>query len=338
MKMSPLSYAHIIAIADAWRDMGGNAEVEIGALEPLLWRDGQYRIHDVVSTLTERGFKVSMTTNGQLLDIFAENLSRAGLSLIRTSWHSTNPMMFREISGGYGDYERFMRGITLALESGIKVAFNRVLFKGYTDDLHEQLSFVERYKSRLKLYTLMWTPQGSATYEKFYQDWRPVVRASVLPRTIEIARVRKRLGRARLRFHLVGGGSVEVKLGDVIDRSRRPCSSCSFKNECEEGFGDYVRVDPRLHLYFCYMRRDIGFQIPEYFGRPDELKQKMQEVFDADTDFNQLLTTTPLRLTVTPFCNFNCRSPGAEQGWCMEEPGEYIYPKIRPTLLGKEGD
>lgn len=335
MNVKPLSFAHIMAIADVWKEMGGVLEVEIGALEPLLWRDEKYRIHDVVGALTERGFMVSMTTNGQLLDIFAEHLSRASLSLIRTSWHTTNPLMFREISGGYGDYARFIRGITLALESGIKIAFNRVLFKGHTDDLPEQLAFVERYKSRLKLYTLMWTPQSAATHKMFYQDWRPVVRAAVLPRTVEIARVRKRVGRGRLRFHLIGGGSVEVKLGDKLDRSEHPCSSCSFKSECEESFGDYVRVDPRLHLYFCYMRRDIGFQIQEYFGRPLELKQKMQEVFGG-ANIGNLLVSSPLRLTVTPFCNFNCRSPGADQGWCMEEPGEYVYPKIRPTLLGKE--
>lgn len=335
MRPKPLSYAHIMAIVDAWRDMGGTSEVEIGALEPLLWRDWQYRIHDVVSALTERGFKVSMTTNGQLLDIFAGNLSHAGLSLIRTSWHSTNPMMFREISGGYGDYSRFIRGITLALESGIKVAFNRVLLRGHTDDIPEQLAFIERYKSRLKLYTLMWTPQSASTHGSFYQDWRPVVRASILPRTIGIARMRKQLGRGRLRFHLIEGGTVEIKLGDRLDRSAHPCSSCSFKNGCEEGFGDYIRIDPRLHLYFCYMRRDIGFQVSEYFGRPWALKQKMREALRS-ADVDNFLATAPLRLTVTPFCNFNCRSPGAKQGWCMEEPGEYTYPKIRPSLLGKD--
>jgi len=335
MNLKPLSYAHIMAIADAWREMGGIAEVEIGALEPLLWRDGEYRIHDVVKMLTERGFKVSLTTNGQLLDIFAEKLNRAGLSLIRTSWHSTNPLMFREISGGYGDYERFMRGVTLALESGIRVAFNRVLLKGYTNDIPEQLSFIERHKSRLKLYTLLWTPQSASAHQSFYQDWRPVVRSSVLPRTIEIVRIRRRVGRGRLRFNLAGGGSVEVKLGDKLDRSLPPCNSCQFKNECEEGFGDYVRVDPRLHLYFCYMRRDLGFQVPEYFGRPEALKQKIHGVA-KDTNANSLLLTAPLRLTVTPFCNFNCRVPGAQQGWCMEEPGEFVYPKIRASLLKKE--
>lgn len=335
MSLKPLSYAHILAIADAWRDMGGISEVEIGALEPLLWRDRQYRIHDVVSALTERGFKVSMTTNGQLLDIFAEGLRRANLSLIRTSWHSTNPLRFREISGGYGDYNRFMRGITLALESGIKVAFNRVLIKGYNDDIPRQLSFIERHKSRLKLYTLLWTPQSASTHESFYQDWRPIVRTSVLPRTIEIIRIRKRLGRGRLRFHLTGGGSIEVKLGDKLNRSSHPCVSCQFKNECEEGFGDYVRVDPRLHLYFCYMRRDLGFQVPEYFGKPEALKQKMRDVL-GNIDVKGLLATAPLRLTVMPFCNFNCRMPGTQQGWCMEEPGEYTYPRIHASLLDKD--
>ena len=67
MSLKPLSYAHIMAVADAWRDMGGTSEVEIGALEPLLWRDGQYRIHDVVSALTEPGFKISIHTQKQNL-------------------------------------------------------------------------------------------------------------------------------------------------------------------------------------------------------------------------------------------------------------------------------
>ncbi|MEK7589611.1 MAG: hypothetical protein AAB479_03255 [Patescibacteria group bacterium] len=83
------------------------------------------------------------------------------------------------------------------------------------------------------------------------------------------------------------------------------------------------------------MRRDLGFQVPEYFGRPEALKQKIQEAL-GNIDVDDLLVTSPLRLTVTPFCNFNCRAPGAQHGWCMEEPGEYIYPKIRESLIRKE--
>jgi len=332
MSLKPLSFAHIMAIADVWQEMGGASKIEIGALEPLLWRDGQHRIHDVVSALVNRGFKVSMTTNGQLLDVFAENLSRAGLSLLRTSWHSTNPLMFREISGGYGEYGRFFRGIKLALESGIKMDFNRVLIKSHTCDLPEQLALIERYKSRLKLFTLLWTPNSASTYDAFYQDWRPVVRESVLPRTVQIVRVRKHLGRGRLKFELFGGGSVEIKLGDEMDRSAYPCSTCQFVSGCEEKFGDYVRVDPRLLLYYCYMRRDLGFQIQEYFGRPEALRQKIKETLGG-ADVEKLLATTPLRLTVTPCCNFNCRAPGTDKGWCMERPGEFTYPKMRASVF-----
>lgn len=36
MSLKSLSYAHVMTIADVWRDMGGAPEVEIGALEPLL--------------------------------------------------------------------------------------------------------------------------------------------------------------------------------------------------------------------------------------------------------------------------------------------------------------
>ena len=332
MSLKPLSYAHIMSIATTWRDMGGISAVEIGALEPLLWQDGSLQIHDVVKALTENGFKVSLTTNGQLLDVFAERLHRAGLSLIRTSWHTTNPAMFKEISGGYGDYERFTRGITLALESGIKIAFNRVLFKGNTSDISEQLAFIEQDKCRLKLYTLLWTPQNAATHKAFYSDWRPVVRESILPRTTKIAREKKHLGRGRLRFHLAGGGSAEVKLGDKLDRSAEPCASCPFKHECEEGFGDYVRIDPRLHLYFCYMRRDLGFPLLQYLGKPALLKQKLQESLGS-IDVDSLLATSQLRLTVTPLCNFNCRAPGSKEGWCMEEPGEFTHPHIRPSTI-----
>ncbi len=334
MILQPLSYAHILAIADVWRDIGGNTKVEIGALEPLLWRDGQYRITDVVRALAERDLVVSMTTNGQLLDIFAKELGRSGLSLIRTSWHTTNPLMFKEISGGHGEYGRFKRGVTMALESGIKVAFNRVLIKGHTEDLPEQLEFIEQYKSRLKLLMFLWTPQNASLHESFYQDWRPLVRASILPRTHEIVRVRKLVGRDRLRFVLAGGGCVEVKLGDRLKRNLHPCATCSMKHECKEGFGDYVRVDPNLHLYFCYLRQELGFPISEYFGRPQALKQRLQDVL-GDANVEDLLSTTSLRLTVTPTCNFACRIPGTSQGWCMERREEYRYPHIRTSLFGK---
>ncbi len=330
--MNPLSFENIMKVADNWLSIGGNPNVEIGALEPLLWRDGNYYIDDVVKALVERGFKTSMTTNGQLLQSYAKKLHTAGLSLIRTSWHSTDPLIFKEISGGYGDYRKFISGVTQALELGIKVDFNRVLLKGFTSDIPEQLSLLNIYKSRLKLFTLLWTPSSDANYQSQYQDWRPVIKSEVLSRTIHIQRVRKDIGRERLRFHLAGGGLVEVKLGDKLDRSTEPCDSCDHKLVCEEKFGDYARVDPKLEMYFCYLRRDIGFSIPNYFDEGAKFKSAIRSKI-GEIKIDNLLAKTSLRLTVVPRCNFNCRTPGQSEGWCMEEPGEYKYPPIKPTLV-----
>lgn len=82
------------------------------------------------------------------------------------------------------------------------------------------------------------------------------------------------------------------------------------------------------------MRRDLGFQVSQHLGEPKQLKQKIQEIA-RDPSKDDFLATTPLRLTITPYCNFNCRIPGAQQGWCVEEPGEFSYPKIRMSLLKK---
>lgn len=332
MSLQPLSYKQVLQMANLWREIGGSPEVEIGALEPLLWRDGNLKINDLVFGLTSAGFRVNLTTNGQLLHLFAPKLADANLSLLRTSWHTTSPDMFKELSGGYGNYERFYRGLELAAESGLNISFNRVLLRGFSDDLGEQLGFAQKHGSRIKLFTLMWTPEGDDTYQRFYQDWRPIVRKNVLPLTSNIVRLDSAVGRKRLKFLLGTRGSVEIKMGDILNRTRSPCASCAFKKNCEEGFGDYVRIDPRALMYFCYMRRDLGFQIEQYYGKPSDLLSQLESVF-AGVEIDKVLASSSLRFTVTPVCNFNCRSPGTNHSWCMEEPGDYSYPKIKPSVL-----
>ena len=84
-------------------------KIELGALEPLLWKDENSNIVDLVSILSERGFQVNLTSNGQLLYKFADDLLLAGLNKLRISWHTMDPMLFKEISGGYGDYNLFLK-------------------------------------------------------------------------------------------------------------------------------------------------------------------------------------------------------------------------------------
>jgi len=185
---------------------------------------------------------VTMTTNGSTLWKHAAALKKAGLSLLRISWHTTEPETFREISG-FGDYDTFKQGICAAAEAGLRMSFNRVLLKGHTDDLPNQLDLIQRFNLRLKLLDLLWTPALATVYQGLYQDWRPIIRRHVLPRTALIERVSGVGGRQPIiRANPFNGRVVEV----------------GFKHRVEEaaallllaGFGRrYCRL---AHSSFCF--------------------------------------------------------------------------------------
>lgn len=336
MKRKPISYENALSVASMWRNAGGSPEVELGALEPLLWKEGKRSIEHLIHGLVSLGNRVNMTTNASFLDQKAQALKDAGLSLLRISWHTSNPYLFKDLSGGYGDYERFYRGITTAAEIGLPLSFNRVLIKGFTEDLEGQLDFIERYGLRLKLYDLMWTPQIAKVYEDIYVDWRDVVSEIVVPRSVHIEKIGKKIGRTRIRYHLNGGGFVEVKQGDIVDRSKYPCNACAVRKECLEDFGDYARVDPDLNFYSCYMRKDIGFNLePCLAGEHGYrlFRAYIQTMVGRDISVDDFLQNAALRFTLMPRCNFNCRVPGTNHSWCMEEPGEYIYPRMKPSIF-----
>jgi cyclic pyranopterin phosphate synthase len=238
----PMSCVDVLAVAGLWKQAGGRSEVELGALEPTLWRDGSLDIVDLTRALVETGVNVTMTTNGSTLWKHAAALKKAGLSLLRISWHTTEPETFREISG-FGDYDTFKQGICAAAEAGLRMSFNRVLLKGHTDDLPNQLDLIQRFNLRLKLLDLLWTPALATVYQGLYQDWRPIIRRHVLPRTALIERVSGVGGRQPIiRANPFNGRVVEV----------------GFKHRVEEaaallllaGFGRrYCRL---AHSSFCF--------------------------------------------------------------------------------------
>ncbi|MCU1265694.1 MAG: molybdenum cofactor biosynthesis protein [Acidobacteria bacterium] len=338
---NPLRYDDAIAVARLWIAAGGRREVELGALEPLLWRDGKLTPSDLVRGLVESGVRVTMTTNGSQLEKNAAELKTAGLSLLRISWHTTAPDRYREISG-HGDYDTFYRGIEAAARVGLPISFNRVLLRGSTNDLPTQLDFICRYGMRLKLYDLMWTPEIAEVYSDTYTDWRQVVREYVLPRTRYIEHVAGEIGRGRLRYHLPGNGIVEVKLSDQVDRSSEPCSSCAHRETCLEEFGDYVRVEPELNVHFCYLRRDIGFALSDLLSMDHQggscLHDRLTECVGGAAD--SILRGSALRYIVVPYCNYNCFLPGTSISWCHKTSGDYSFPGrpfMAPTSITASG-
>ena len=317
----PITLNDAVSITKRWLDVGGQPKVELGALEPLLWRDGRKRPGDLVYALSKLGANVSMTTNASLLAEHAQELKNAGLRLLRISWHTTHPESFAEISGR-GNYSQFIEGIEKAIDAGLNISFNRVVLRGQWDDLDHHLNLIEGYGTRLKLYDLMWTPEIAGVYDQLYQPLEEVISKHLIPRTVDQHLASKVMGRARVRFFLKGGAWVEAKVNDKIDRADVPCDTCSFKQGCLEAFGDYLRVEPELDLYFCYLRRDFGFSARNLSA--GELRQALgRQLGDRLTAF---LRSTTLRFIAVPSCNFNCLVPGTRLSWCHKTSGDYTFP------------
>jgi cyclic pyranopterin phosphate synthase len=101
---------------------------------------------------------LSMTTNGQLLDLFARPLFEAGLNRLNVSLDTINPDRYREVTGG-GRLERTLSGILSAGRAGFeRIKLNCVVEKSRNEmDAREvarfamENGFEVRYIRRMNL-------------------------------------------------------------------------------------------------------------------------------------------------------------------------------------------
>jgi cyclic pyranopterin phosphate synthase len=78
--------------------------------------------------------QLSLTTNGILLERYAEDLADAGLDRVNVSLDSLKPERYREITRG-GDLEAVLRGIEAAEKAGLTpIKINMVPIRGLNDD------------------------------------------------------------------------------------------------------------------------------------------------------------------------------------------------------------
>lgn len=90
---------------------------------------------------------LSLTTNGVLLERYAEELARAGLDRVNVSLDSLRPDRYREITRG-GDVNTVLRGIECAERVGLRpVRINMVPLRGLNDDEIEEFARITLKKS-----------------------------------------------------------------------------------------------------------------------------------------------------------------------------------------------
>jgi cyclic pyranopterin phosphate synthase len=110
----------------------GVRKVRITGGEPLM-RKNLTSLIKMIKNI-EGIHQLSLTTNGILLERFAEELADAGLDRVNVSLDSLKPERYREITRG-GDLEAVLRGIKASERAGLTpIKINMVPIRGLNDD------------------------------------------------------------------------------------------------------------------------------------------------------------------------------------------------------------
>lgn len=298
--------------------------INLGGLEPLLWYQSHLKIDDLISALSEAGFKVYITTNGSLLNQFAERLVNAGLSKCRISIHSFDRRIYQRITG-YDALPQILESIKYLQLRGIAISLNRTLIKGYTNDLPQMLEFIRNYNLTLKLYDLLWTEWISEEWSQYYIPWQKIIRQYVLPHTVNVSLLKKKFHRPRLQYFLQGGGVVEVKVFSEKLRDKLPvCAKCPLNSICQETIGAYIYVTPDMKMTFCHYRPDLYIDLSPIISLSFRqalvaLQSQFSNIFGGH--WQDLLREGKLTFYINESCNYLCGFPDrkkpTERLWCM---------------------
>ncbi|MFA5970939.1 MAG: GTP 3',8-cyclase MoaA [Lentimicrobiaceae bacterium] len=125
-----LSFEEIMEVVDAALAQGVD-KIRITGGEPLVRKD----IITLIQMISSRpGIQdLGMTTNGQLLEKYAQSLKDAGLHRVNVSLDTLNPETYRQVTRG-GDIDKVLKGIEASVNAGLApVKINCVIVKSSSE-------------------------------------------------------------------------------------------------------------------------------------------------------------------------------------------------------------
>ena len=199
----------------------GVRNIRITGGEPLVRKNIAYLIQQIKDI--EGIQDLSLTTNGILLNQYAEKLAEAGLDRVNVSLDSLHPDRFREITKGM-DIALVLKGIEAAERAGlVPIKINMVPIRGINDD--EVLDFARlTFHLPYQIRFIEFMPFGSQ------EIWRPErfipsdeIRAAV-EKIGPLTAVKLRRGGPARYFRFDGAVGV---IGFISPLSNHFCSECN---------------------------------------------------------------------------------------------------------------
>ena len=216
----------------------GVRKIRLSGGEPLLKKD----IVEIVEKIASLDFKdISMTTNGTLLEKYAQDLKDAGLDRVNVSLDTLDRETFEFITKK--DYlEDAKKGILKAVEVGLyPVKINMVIMKDINqDEIDEMFEFCKSNNIVLQLIELI--ESENCDEDKFSKDYHYNL-DDIEKELADIADdVREREFMQGRKKYYIDGGEIEVV---------KPVDNAKFCAKCSR-----LRITPDGKIKPCLLRND----------------------------------------------------------------------------------
>ena len=238
----------------------GVRKIRLSGGEPLLKKD----IVETVEKINSLGFKdISMTTNGILLEKYAQDLKDAGLDRVNVSLDTLNRETFEFIT--QKDYlEDAKKGILKAVEVGLyPVKINMVIMKDINqDEIDEMFEFCKEHDIVLQLIELI--ESENCDDDKFSADYHYKL-DDIEKELADIADdVREREFMQGRKKYYIDGGEIEVV---------KPVDNATFCANCSR-----LRITPDGKIKPCLLRNDNLVELISHV-RNGASEEELEEIF-----------------------------------------------------------
>ena len=238
----------------------GVKKIRLSGGEPLLKKD----IVEIVEKIASLDFKdISMTTNGILLEKYAQNLKDAGLDRVNVSLDTLDRKTFEFITKK--DYlEDAKRGIIKAVEVGLyPVKINMVIMKDINqNEIDDMFEFCKEHDIVLQLIELI--ESENCDDDKFSADYHyklDDIESELADIADEVHERKFMQGRKK---YYIDGGEIEVV---------KPVDNASFCAKCSR-----LRITPDGKIKPCLLRNDNLVELISHV-RNGESEEKLEEIF-----------------------------------------------------------
>lgn len=238
----------------------GVRKIRLSGGEPLLKKD----IVRIVEKIASLDFEdISMTTNGILLERYAEDLKEAGLDRVNVSLDTLDKDTYEFITKK-NYLEDAKKGILKAVEVGLyPVKINMVIMKDINqNEIKEMFKFCKKNNIVLQLIELI--ESENCDEDKFSKEYHYNL-DSIENEIADIAddMYERKFMQGRKKYYINGG---EIEVVKPVDNAKF-CSKCSR-----------LRITPDGKIKPCLLRNDNLVELISHV-RNDESEEQIEEIF-----------------------------------------------------------